>query len=196
MHSFLFVGDRVDKDITDYCLSHKLTLIPFTVKTIKEARELKKMLLTTPNYNCAYLLKNIDEASIDALNALLKLIEEPPFNTYFILTTRNSSRVIPTIISRCEVIRSREIVPVTIDEQILNLSLDQRLKLIENIKTRIDAINFISNVIRECELKLTTSNDIRGLTKTLAFAHQSYIYLEANGNIKLNLYNFVIQSYL
>ncbi|MBS1575994.1 MAG: hypothetical protein JST09_11885 [Bacteroidetes bacterium] len=38
-------------------------------------------------------------------NKLLKLIEEPPANTLFILVAENESQILPTILSRCQLIR-------------------------------------------------------------------------------------------
>ncbi len=38
-------------------------------------------------------------------NKLLKLIEEPPANTLFILVTENEAQVLPTIVSRCQLIK-------------------------------------------------------------------------------------------
>lgn len=38
-------------------------------------------------------------------NKLLKLIEEPPANTIFILAAENESQILPTILSRCQTIR-------------------------------------------------------------------------------------------
>lgn len=38
-------------------------------------------------------------------NKLLKLIEEPPANTLFILVTENEGLVLPTIVSRCQLIK-------------------------------------------------------------------------------------------
>jgi DNA polymerase-3 subunit delta' len=38
-------------------------------------------------------------------NKLLKLIEEPPPNTLFILVTANEAQVLPTIVSRCQLVR-------------------------------------------------------------------------------------------
>jgi len=38
-------------------------------------------------------------------NKLLKLIEEPPANTLFILVTENEALVLPTIVSRCQLIK-------------------------------------------------------------------------------------------
>ena len=50
-----------------------------------------------------YILKNVDNSTPEAMNSLLKFIEEPPKETYAILTTRNISKVIPTIKSRCQI---------------------------------------------------------------------------------------------
>jgi DNA polymerase III subunit delta' len=41
----------------------------------------------------------------EASNALLKILEEPPENTLLILTTRQTTDLLPTIISRCQQIR-------------------------------------------------------------------------------------------
>jgi DNA polymerase-3 subunit delta' len=38
-------------------------------------------------------------------NKLLKLIEEPPPNTLFVLVAENESLILPTIVSRCQLIR-------------------------------------------------------------------------------------------
>lgn len=50
-----------------------------------------------------YVLKNVDNSTPEAMNSLLKFIEEPPKETYVILTTRNISKVLPTIKSRCQI---------------------------------------------------------------------------------------------
>lgn len=48
------------------------------------------------------LIKKAELLSLDAANALLKTLEEPPAGTIFILTTANIREIIPTIISRCQ----------------------------------------------------------------------------------------------
>ncbi|WP_407523585.1 hypothetical protein PDL71_17435 [Lacibacter sp. MH-610] len=57
-------------------------------------------------------------------NKLLKLIEEPPANTLFILVAENESLVLPTIVSRCQTVR---IPPIEINE--VAQALQQRAKL-------------------------------------------------------------------
>ncbi|MFN4314632.1 MAG: ATP-binding protein [Chitinophagaceae bacterium] len=47
-------------------------------------------------------------------NKLLKLIEEPPANTLFILVAENESLILPTILSRCQLIK----IPLLEDEEV------------------------------------------------------------------------------
>lgn len=53
-------------------------------------------------------------------NKLLKLIEEPPANTLFILVTENESLVLPTIVSRCQLIRIPPLETNDIAESLIN----------------------------------------------------------------------------
>jgi DNA polymerase III subunit delta' len=53
------------------------------------------------------LLLRFHEANQNAQNALLKTLEEAPGNTVLILTARASESLLPTITSRCEVLRLR-----------------------------------------------------------------------------------------
>lgn len=46
------------------------------------------------------ILENADSMAESARNALLKILEEPPSDTIFILTTANRGAVLPTILSR------------------------------------------------------------------------------------------------
>ena len=46
------------------------------------------------------ILENIERASNTALQCLLKVLEEPPKNAQFLITTQNHHRLLPTIISR------------------------------------------------------------------------------------------------
>lgn len=51
------------------------------------------------------IIKNAEKMRKEGANSFLKLLEEPPENTIFILTTDNLSVILPTIISRCQLIR-------------------------------------------------------------------------------------------
>lgn len=48
-----------------------------------------------------YILKNVEDMTVSASNAILKLIEEPPNGVVFILTCDSSTSLLPTVVSRC-----------------------------------------------------------------------------------------------
>ena len=53
-------------------------------------------------------------------NKLLKLVEEPPPNTLFILVAENESLILPTIVSRCQLIRIPALETKEIEEALIN----------------------------------------------------------------------------
>lgn len=59
------------------------------------------------------LFLRFEEANPSAANALLKTLEEPAARVVLILTAENEELLLPTIVSRCEVIRLR---PVPVDQ--------------------------------------------------------------------------------
>jgi DNA polymerase-3 subunit delta' len=52
--------------------------------------------------NKVVIIPQIELMSESASNALLKTLEEPTPNTYLLMTTNESQRLLPTILSRCE----------------------------------------------------------------------------------------------
>lgn len=52
-----------------------------------------------------YIINLVENMNLDSINALLKFLEEPSENTYAFLTTENEFRVLPTILSRTQVVR-------------------------------------------------------------------------------------------
>ena len=56
-----------------------------------------------------YILHLVETMTPIAVNSLLKFLEEPGKNIFAFLTTENETKVLPTIISRTQVLRFREI---------------------------------------------------------------------------------------
>lgn len=52
-----------------------------------------------------YVIHLVETMSVEAINSILKFLEEPPAHTFAILTTQNEAKVLPTIISRCQCMR-------------------------------------------------------------------------------------------
>src|SRR6266540_1851862 len=76
---------------------------------VDQIREARRMLTLKPyqvNYRVALFLR-FQEANDNAANALLKTLEEAPSYAVLILTADNPEQLLPTIISRCEVLRLR-----------------------------------------------------------------------------------------
>jgi DNA polymerase-3 subunit delta' len=51
------------------------------------------------------IIRSAGELNLSAQNALLKILEEPPENTVIILVTEDEKKLLPTIISRCQIKR-------------------------------------------------------------------------------------------
>lgn len=57
------------------------------------------------------IIDSMDEMNIAAANALLKLLEEPPANVTLLLISHQPARLLPTIRSRCRVLRLSPLTP-------------------------------------------------------------------------------------
>jgi DNA polymerase-3 subunit delta' len=53
----------------------------------------------------AVIIDPADDLEKNAVNALLKSLEEPPAGTFFLLVTHRPGRLLPTVRSRCRVLR-------------------------------------------------------------------------------------------
>lgn len=76
---------------------------------IEQVRALQSDAALTPlegRYR-VFIIREIERATLPAANALLKTLEEPPPQVILLLTSARRDQVLPTIISRCQVIALR-----------------------------------------------------------------------------------------
>jgi len=83
---------------------------PFQTKrniTIDQVRRMQHRLTTRPTLGSrrAIIIDPADDMEKGAVNALLKSLEEPPAGTFFLLVTHRPGRLLPTVRSRCRVLR-------------------------------------------------------------------------------------------
>ena len=71
-----------------------------TVKQVRELAELFDLSPAMSDWRVA-VIDTIDELEPSAANALLKMLEEPPPNSIFLLVSHAPGRLLPTIRSRC-----------------------------------------------------------------------------------------------
>lgn len=74
---------------------------------IDQIRAVQHSLTTRPSMgpNRVVIIDAADDLERGGANALLKSLEEPPVGTYFILVSHASDRLLPTIRSRCQLLR-------------------------------------------------------------------------------------------
>lgn len=75
--------------------------------TVDQIRGLQQSLTTRPGLSNrrAIIIDAADDLERGGANALLKSLEEPPVGTYFFLISHASDRLLPTIRSRCQILR-------------------------------------------------------------------------------------------
>ena len=67
-----------------------------------------------------YIIPNADMLNETCQNAILKTLEEPPANVVFFLLTKDYKKMLPTILSRCMVLRIRDITDSLIEKYLID----------------------------------------------------------------------------
>lgn len=128
---------------------------------VEQIRFLKQKLQKTIEEN-EYRIVLINPANYmnrNASNALLKILEEPPKNTFFILIMETIDSILPTIRSRCRLIRFSKLSDKEIKEISLNFNENITNDLIEKsngslgrlqeILEKKDLISALENVLKK-----------------------------------------------
>ena len=81
--------------------------------SVDQVREMQRRLVTRPTLGArrAVVIDSADDLEKSAVNALLKSLEEPPVGTFFLLVAHQIGRLLPTVRSRCTVLRFHPLEP-------------------------------------------------------------------------------------
>ncbi len=177
----------------------------FEIGKIEDVRKLNsftKLNISTPT---TIFINNIDQATVPATNAFLKNLEEPQETISYILTASSVYKVLPTIVSRCRVLRISGHEDSANKKEVykfFKMSQGNKLLYIDKLKKREDAIRFIEDLIITLHNSLHSNEPVDVVSKTteerkitvltLESANNTLIALKANGNVSLQLTNFVI----
>ena len=85
-----------------------------------------------------YIIDEVHMLSAQAFNAFLKTLEEPPSHAIFILATTEKHKIIPTILSRCQIYDFNRI---RVDDIVAYL---EYISKAEGIDYEVDALNIIA----------------------------------------------------
>ncbi|MXO64519.1 DNA polymerase III subunit delta' [Altericroceibacterium endophyticum] len=85
--------------------------------SVDQIRRMQQRLTTRPTLGTrrAIIIDPADDMEKGASNALLKSLEEPPAGSYFLLVTHRPGKLLPTIRSRCRLLRFPQISDSEID---------------------------------------------------------------------------------
>ena len=72
-----------------------------------------------------YIIHLVENMGVEAINSILKFLEEPGSEIYAFLTTNNENNVLPTIISRCQLLRLKLVNRQEVIDDAVNLTVPQ-----------------------------------------------------------------------
>jgi DNA polymerase III gamma/tau subunit len=201
MHAFLLIGSNLGKLETkgrQLASEFHARVLPFPLLKIDDVRSLNNLIRLSFSQPTLIFCPNIHEAGEEALNAFLKNLEEPQENIHFVLTAPSVRKVLPTIASRCQVIKIVSEKPQITDKEsseiqkFLHMSIGKKLSYIDKIKDRQIAIEFAENMVNFMHGTLHEKEVQYSMkAKNIDLALKTLARLKANGNVNLQLSNFV-----
>src|SRR3954471_10194292 len=108
--------------------------------SVEDIRNLIDQVRYPPQYGKykIYIIDEVHMLSNAAFNAFLKTLEEPPAYAIFILATTEKHKIIPTILSRCQIFDFNRIQIKDIADHLANIAVK------ENIKAEKEALHLIA----------------------------------------------------
>lgn len=152
-----------------------------------------------------YIIDEVHMLSPAAFNAFLKTVEEPPSYAIFILATTEKHKVLPTILSRCQVFDFKPIQPEAIVQQLQQIAANDHITYDEEALDIIsqksdgslrDALSMLDVIVSFGAGKLTYAATL----ETLHMLDHSYYlrlvdaFLAGSLQTALLIYDEVLQS--
>jgi len=200
MHAYLIIGtdeEKLDKKTSQLASTLSSTTLEFTLSKIADIREISGYTKHKLANKHTIIIRGLDKASIEAQNAFLKSLEEPQSNLSFIVVAKSAESLLPTIISRCQLIKvsGGKITKKSSSKyrKFLKLTMGERLNKVDIIRKRDEAVLFLEGYINFLHRTIVNSspnpNMIANHVKSAQKARKN---IQANGNVRLQLSNFVI----
>lgn len=119
-----------------------------------------------------YIIDEVHMLSAAAFNAFLKTLEEPPAHAIFILATTEKHKILPTILSRCQIFDFKRITPADIAEHLQEITLKESIQAeaegLQVIAQKSDgcmrdALSILDKIVSFTNGQLTYSNTLEHL---------------------------------
>lgn len=97
---------------------------------VEDIRKINEQVRIPPQVGThkVYIIDEVHMLTQSAFNAFLKTLEEPPKHAIFILATTEKNKIIPTILSRCQVYDFKRISVLDIQQHLTKIAIQQELK--------------------------------------------------------------------
>ena len=126
-----------------------------------------------------YIIDEVHMLSVQAFNAFLKTLEEPPSYAIFILATTEKHKIIPTILSRCQIF---DFSRISVENIVSHL---QHVAQSEGVTAEIDALHIIA---QKAEGALRDSLSI--FDQLVSFAGNNLTYKDVIQNLNILDYDY------
>ena len=142
--------------------------------SVDDIRKLTDQVIVPPQVGRyrVFIIDEVHMLSQAAFNAFLKTLEEPPEYAIFILATTEKQKIIPTILSRCQIYDFARITVPDIVEQLQRISQDKGVTA-ETAALNViaqkadgamrDALSIYDQVLASCEGNITYQSTIENL---------------------------------
>lgn len=203
MHAYLFTGTKIS-DIRPHVLDLSKRLhakvMEFPLQKIGDVRSLNNLIRLSFDEPTLIISQNIHEATEEALNAFLKNLEEPQDNIYFVLTAPSERKVLPTIVSRCQVIKiTNHKLQITNKgaseiKNFISMTQGEKFSYIDKIKDRVKAGEFAESLVNYYHdlLHKRSARELKTIAQNAESAMLTLNKIKSNGNVSLSLTNLVI----
>jgi len=199
MHAYLLIGEdtQTTKDAKLLADKLKAKVFEFPLEKIEDVRQLNSFVGLSMGEPTAIVARNLNGATLEALNAFLKNLEEPQEGLYYILTSLRLASLPETIVSRCQVISSSSssILDTSLVEEVqdfLKAPVGKRLARVAEIRDRQEAQDFANNLILGCHSLMLSQDDPTIYSSAVRAASFTRRALEANGNVVVQLANLAV----
>ncbi len=134
------INQRVNSDITiiEPLAEEKKGIVKYKNISVSQIREAVRVFhLSVDKKAKVIIIRNAHKMTVGAQNALLKTLEEPPKNSFLILTTSETSNLLDTIVSRCfkitfNLLEKEELRVLSDDEELIDNAMG-RPELLQKI---------------------------------------------------------------
>lgn len=181
------VLNGADLDIKIYPKNKEKLLVSDSNEIVDEV-----FIKPTNKENKVFIIENIDLSTTEAQNKLLKVLEEPPKNVYFLISAKQADRVLPTIKSRCDKITIEKL-PLSEIEKVCKNPL--ACMLCEGYVGRAEELSKNSNLNEIVDFAVSLVCDLKNSAQVLRFS-KHFQELKGDIDLILKIYSFCLEDML